>query len=130
MQLGKQYLLGYGVDTASDYESAIYHFVRAAGSGSIEARTHLGAMYLKGYGVRRNVQRAFVLLNESSRAMNPVGLRYLAELYEKGYAEDGFTIEQDHHIALRLAEKACDAGAKKDCKLSDPQVAQLRFDIL
>eukprot|EP01083_Nonionella_stella_P300336 1024775_1 len=118
LQLGKQYLLGYGVEM--DYKSAIYHFVRSGASGSVEARTYLGIMYMKGYGVKKNIHRAHVLLNECSRLMNPIAQRYLAELYEKGYSEcneeddtDSFEIEQDHYIALRLAEKACTAGQIK-----------------
>lgn len=85
VHLGKQYLLGYGVETK--YESAIYHFVRSAAMGSVDSRTFLGIMYLKGYGVKRNVSRAFTLLNESSRWMNPIAQRFLAELYEKGHHE-------------------------------------------
>lgn len=115
LHLGKQYLLGYGVETK--YESAIYHFVRSAAMGSVDSRTFLGIMYLKGYRVKRNVSRAFTLLNESSRWMNPIAQRFLAELYEKGHQEqdkeDDFEIDRDYHIALRLAEKAVAGGSRK-----------------
>ena len=112
--MGKQYLLGYGVET--NHESAIYHFVRSGANGSIESRTYLGIMYWNGYGIKRNIYRAYLLLNECSRFMNPIAQRYLAELYEKGYNEDNdddFEVDIDYHIALRLAERACNYGSEK-----------------
>ena len=71
---------------------------------------------MNGYGVKRNIYKSHLLLNESSRFMNPIAQRYLAELYEKGYDEDNendFEIEKDYHIALRLSERACNYGQKK-----------------
>jgi len=106
LQLGKQYMLGYGV--AKDHRSAVYYFIHSGAQGNIEARAYLGSMYMTGYGIKKNLHNAFLLLNEASRYGNPQGQRYLAELYEKGEY-----VEKDYYIALRLAEKAAGASAEK-----------------
>ena len=107
VQLGKQYMLGYGVK--KNHKDSVYYFVRSGAQGCVESRAFLGSMYLKGYGIKKNEERGFMLLNEASRLGNPQGQRYLAELYEVG----GEYIKQDYHLALRLAEQACGKGAIK-----------------
>lgn len=107
LQLGKQYMLGYGVN--KNHKDSVYYFVRSGAQGCVESRAFLGSMYLKGYGIKKNEEKAYLLLNEASRLGNPQGQRYLAELYEIG----GEYIKQDFHLALRLAEKACGQGAYK-----------------
>lgn len=130
VQLGKQYMLGYGVN--KDYRAAIYYFVRSGAQGNVEARAFLGSMYMLGYGVKKNMSRAFELLNEASRLMNPNAQRYLAEMYEKGHDNESddtfvFSLAKDHYLALRLAEKATGNLAEKliegysSQKLHNPQ---------
>lgn len=75
-------------------------------------------MYLRGYGIKQNYERAIELLDESSRFGNPQGQRYLAEMYEKG-----LHLDKNHYLALRLSEKAVGRGAEKlkQSKLINPQ---------
>ncbi|ETO17913.1 hypothetical protein RFI_19392 [Reticulomyxa filosa] len=91
-------------------------------------RAFLGSMYMRGYGLKKNLRRAYDLLNESSRLGNAQGQCYLAEMYEKGVqgnprGEDKeFKLEKDYFIALRLSEQAAGRGAEKlKKKVYNPQ---------
>ena len=86
-----------------NWKSAIYHLVRSGAQGSVEARAFLGSMYLKGYGIKRDLERAHLLLNESSRLGNPQGQRYLAEMYEKGADRFGLLTASTHEERLQAA---------------------------
>ncbi|RDU51796.1 SEL1-like repeat protein [Helicobacter sp. MIT 01-3238] len=69
---------------------------------------NLGAMYVNGYGVRQDYDKAFEYHKKSCELSSPEGCGNLGHLYE--------TIKQDKNKAKQYYGKACDLGSQKACQ--------------
>lgn len=69
---------------------------------------NLGAMYVNGYGVRQDYDKAFEYHKKSCELSSPEGCGNLGYLYE--------SIKQDKNKAKQYYGKACDLGSQKACQ--------------
>ncbi len=67
-----------------DYKNAIFWYEKAAISGSVEAKSALGSIYLKGDGLDRDLTKALYYLEEAAKAGDKTAKYNLAVCYENG----------------------------------------------
>lgn len=82
--LGWALSFGCGDKNVPDWASAKYWFDLSARQGFWVAENNLGVLYLKGHGVKKDDHKAFEHFRKAAQSLNPIPLRHLADMYEKG----------------------------------------------
>lgn len=104
----------------SDYSGAAELYDKAAAYGHPGAQNNLGAQYIKGRGVEKNLKKAFALFSESARHGNTNAMVRLGLCYTKGYGT-----EVDFDAAVEWWETAADKNDVSACvKLAEFYVDQ------
>ncbi len=96
---------GVAAYDAQDYAAALPFLVRAAEKDDPEAQYTLGRMYVNGYGVVKDVDRAHELFQASADQAHPGGQVGMGYLYLTGQA-----VEYDDEEAARWYRLAADQG--------------------
>ncbi|MEJ2313170.1 MAG: toll/interleukin-1 receptor domain-containing protein, partial [Gemmatimonadales bacterium] len=96
---------GVAAYDAQDYAAALPFLVRAAEKDDPEAQYTLGRMYVNGYGVVKDVDRAHELFQASADQGHPGGQVGMGYLYLTGQA-----VEYDDEEAARWYRLAADQG--------------------
>lgn len=92
-----------------DYAKALYWTVKAMLNSDFEATCSLGWHYEQGYGVEKNLDRAFAYYKEAANLGSDSGLRHMGEFYENGWG----SVEQDYGKALECYKEAAEMGNSK-----------------
>jgi TPR repeat protein len=98
------YALGRLFWNKHDYHLSFYHFMRAAEYDNIMAITNIGSMYLIGFGVKKDTERALYYLRLAATHDNTIALHNIGIAYENGY---GVPVNLD--IAEKYYATAIDA---------------------
>lgn len=88
---------------ASDYDTACKN-------NDFKACSELGFIYFAGFGMPKDSDKAFVLLQKACEGGNMVGCRGLARMYDLGEG-----VKKDGKKAIELYSKACNAGDTVGC---------------
>lgn len=97
-------------EKAKNPTRAAQYFERACDAGSAVACEKLGAVYLGGEGVERDMTRAISMLDRACDARRAFACSRLARVFEEG---EGVNADQAHAVQLR--EKGCNAGDGESC---------------
>merc|ERR1711871_976580 len=85
--MGLRYYNGVGV--TQSYDQARSYFEKAAAAGNVEAKNHLGQLYLFGQGVAQDVILARSCFEEAAVQEHGPALRNLGNIYLQGNVIDG-----------------------------------------
>ena len=96
---------GLAAYNEKDYDKALFFFLQGDREDNPEASFSLGAMYMAGYGVEKNTERALELYQNSAGFGYPPAELTLAIFYAEGQI-----IPQDKEKAAEYAQNAAMAG--------------------
>jgi len=88
-----------------DYETALREFTDLAESGDPRAQYNLAVMYLKGRGVKKNLERAFDLQRRAAEGGLAAAQHGLAIMYYRGEG-----VGQDYKIEAKWFRRAAERG--------------------
>lgn len=91
---------------AKDYKTAMTQFESAAERGHDEAQYYIGLCYAKGFGVKKDMDKAFEWYNKAAEQGNA---KAMLDLAVSCYME-GKGVKKDEKKAYDLIEKAADKG--------------------
>ena len=97
---------GMAAFAARDYKTAMTQFESAAGQGHDEAQYYLGLCCAKGFGVKKDMDKAFKWYSQAAEQGNAKAMLDLAVYC---YAE-GKGVKKDEGKAFELIQKAADKG--------------------
>ncbi|PLY08022.1 MAG: hypothetical protein C0625_03490 [Arcobacter sp.] len=99
----------YGDIIKKDYKKAIYHYNLIKDDNSY-AMNNLGSLYENGFGVKKDLNKAFNFFTKSSEKRNDYGFYNLGRFYEQGISP----VKKDIEKAIFYYKKAeNNSGAKK-----------------
>lgn len=76
-----QYIAGALAYKAGDIKSAVEWMNKSANKNNNKAYFFLGALYLKGEGVKKDVQKSYVMFEKSEKLGNPDAKKFKEEVY-------------------------------------------------
>ena len=115
IQLGKDYLEGYGV--TRDYGAAMSWFEKAAAAGDAEALDYEGYMYLQGLGVTKDQARGMALYQQAATAGDRKADLFLGACYRAGQCG----LPNDPDLAAKYYQQAADIPMDDLASLADVQ---------
>jgi len=92
-------------NASSKITGAVDSLKKAAAGGDPHAQTKLGTLYMKGFGVSKNLKKAAELYDNAARHGSASAQFHLAAMYEKGEG-----ISRDLNKAIKLYQQAADGG--------------------
>ena len=103
--MNAQFELGRIFAHKEEFTDAIIWFEKAAAQGHVLAISSLGIIYLDGYGVDKDINRALEYLEKASDMDDPYSTNLLGTIYY-----DGTGVKQDGEKAAMYFEKAAKLG--------------------
>ncbi len=101
-----------GVNGHLDYKKAMEWFEKAANQGSEEAKSWIASMYLFGFGVTKDIDRARDMLLLTTAANDPLGFSFLGIMHESGV---GFP--KDPSAAAEIYQHGVNLGGGRAAEL-------------
>jgi TPR repeat protein len=139
LRLGEMYEIG-PTSGPPDIKQAAQWYEKAAASGLVEAKAHLGHLYLEGVGILQDFPRAKTLLESAANDGNATAQFDLARMWQNGwggpedrrlaYAWYEFAAQQDYRPALRARDKLLSELSPKDVNEAQVLLKKLKGEIL
>jgi uncharacterized protein len=114
--MGVYYQYGFG-GLSQDPKTAVQWYEKAMKKGSLKAAYNLGRMHPNGDGIKKDANKAFVLIQRAAAQ----GRGYPEAVYKWGYLyENGIGIAKDKEMAKDLYQEAEELGYVEEQAAANP----------
>lgn len=103
--------LGNHFDRLGEYSSSFKWYKKAVDNGNVEALFNLGLAYIKGRGVKKDIQKGIQYWEKASDLGDWIANRNLGVLYYNGQ-----DIPKNYRLSRHYFSLGCAAGDRKSCE--------------